>query len=276
MQNLTDKSTSKSNFKNYFFEFLGTFVLTFTCSWAAISRDFEKGFQTVPALTAGLVTFVFMWMGAQEKSITLNPALTLTLLMMKRQSWADGIGVLILQFTGAVVAAGFVFIELSVEQSSLIAEKSVLGIPVPGSTVYSLPVMMGEMIAGVFLGFAYMSVYVQNKDFDPCKSAATIGTMVFLLLLTLTEPFGIGLNPARSLAPAIMVGKIEQAQLGHLLGPIIGCLLGAVVQTSVFSDDDDEDEMLEGDQNEKKQIIGHGEPAGEVEMQEQSNGANGK
>jgi glycerol uptake facilitator-like aquaporin len=194
---------------------------------------------------------------------------------MNRQSWAEGIVFLILQFTGAIVASGFVFIQLAEEQSRLIVDHSVLGIPVPGSSAYDASVLMGEMIAGMFLGFAYMAVYGSGKDSDACKNAATIGTTVFLLLLTMTEAFGVGLNPARSLAPAIMAGRIGHLQLGHLLGPIVGCLLGAVVQSSVFSEDDDDEELFEGDSVEKKQIVGHENYTGEVELREQTSEVKG-
>lgn len=278
MQTLTDKRASRAEFKDHFVEFLGAFALTFVSCWAVISHDVEAGYQAVPAFAAGLIVFVFLWMGSPDKFNTMNPALTLALLIMNRQRWSVGISFLILQFAGAIVAAGFVFIQLADEQAKIISHGSVLGIPTAGSANYDTSVLMGEILASFFLGYVYVATFLSKKEgADHAKGAAAVGITVFLLLLCLAEPFGVGLNPARSLAPAIMSGRITNAQMGHLLGPIVGCLLGTVVQSSVFSED--EEELNEGleDNVEKKQILEHATRSeGEVEMHEQKRPANGE
>lgn len=242
MPGLTDKSLEKGNFTVYFVEFLGAFALTFCSCWALIGRDIDSGFHLSHSLAAGLIVFVFLWLGSSDKLPSLNPALTLTMLAMKKQEWSEGIIYIILQFAGAIVASGFVFIELADDQSKLIAHGSVLGIPTPGSSSYDSSVLMGEILAGLFLGYVYTaaaSMRVEGKSSG--KPAAIVGTAVFMLLLSMSESFGAGLNPARSLAPALMAGRIGSAQLGHFLGPVVGCLLGGVIQASIFSEDDDEE-----------------------------------
>lgn len=242
MPGLTDKSVEKGSFTVYFVEFLGAFALTFCSCWALIARDIDSGFHLSHALSAGLIVFVFLWLGSSDKLPSLNPALTLTMLAMKKQEWSEGIIYIILQFAGAIVAAGFVFIELGDDQSKLIAHGSILGIPTPGSSSYDSSVLMGEILAGLFLGYIYSAATAIRAEGKAAgKSAAVVGAAVFMLLLTMSESFGAGLNPARSLAPALMSGRIGSAQLGHFLGPVVGCLLGGVVQASIFSEDDEED-----------------------------------
>lgn len=271
MKSLTDKLGDQGGFRHLFVEFFGTFVLTFVSCWALIAKDLQSSMQLGPALAAGLVVFIFLWMGSSQRMSSLNPALTLALLIMRKQEWSEGLTYIILQFAGAIVASGFVFIELAGEQAELIAHGSVLGIPSVGSQTYESSVLMGEVLAGVFLGYAYFGAYVGRKEPPcPCKGAAAVGFAVFLLLLTLTEAFGVGLNPARSLSPALMSGRMGSAQLGHFVGPVVGCLLGGVIQVSIFSDEDEEEADPRAAPGEGEQILknGHKHYDREVELEE--------
>lgn len=253
MKNLTDVQVEHNNSVNYLVELIGSFLLTFTGSWAIINKDLSPSKNLNLALVPALIIFVFLWFGSNKKFTSLNPAITFTLLITKKQEWAIGVVYIILQFTGAIIAAGFIFIELSPIQTNLIASNSVLGIPTPGSQSYDASILIGEIIGSFFLAYVYFAVFAGNKnDNEASIGALGVASVFFVCVLTLGEVYGAGLNPARSLAPAIMSGNINSNQLAQVVGPLIGCLLGGVLQSSIFVDDDEEDEEQQRILNESK------------------------
>ena len=259
MKNSNEPINDHDSLKKYLVEILGTFTLTFVACWTTItanefSKDFTSAYLLI-ALAPALVLFVFLNLGTPAEHSSLNPAITLVLVILKKQNWTEGMKYILLQMAGAVIAAGFIFIELSKPQYDKLAGTNVMGIPVKGSQEYNSAVFFGEFIGSFLLGYTYMSLYSSEQGLKNGKlGTVAVAFVLFLGLLCLNEVFGIGLNPARSVAPAIISGKIGRLQFEQVLGPIVGCLFGMIMQLSIFTTDEesDEDNKHSEDESQKK------------------------
>ena len=239
-------------------EFLGTFALTYIGSWAIIFNDLKTISSNGVALAHALAVLVFMWFGIPISGGQFNPAITLGLIIVKRIDWTSAIFYIMAQFLGAIVGAGFIFIQLNADTSERIKDLSVLGIPTPGNKNYDTPGLWGETLGTFFIMYVYMALVVDaNRKKTEGVGAAAFAFAVYISTMTLGEISGAGLNPARALGPAIVAGRIAKMQFIHFFGPIIGAILATVIYNSIFIDDEDDvrDELQNKQLNQENERI---------------------
>ena len=239
-------------------EFLGTFALTYIGSWAIIFKDLQSISSNGVALAHALAVMVFMWFGIPISGGQFNPAITLGLIIVKRIDWTSAIFYIMAQFLGAIVGAGFIFIQLNAEIADRIKDMSVLGIPTPGNKNYDTPGLWGETLGTFFIMYVYMALVVDaNRRKTEGVGAAAFAFAVYISIMTLGEISGAGLNPARALGPAIVAGRIAKMQFIHFFGPIIGAILATVIYNSIFIDDEDDirDELQNKQINQENERI---------------------
>lgn len=273
MKKLTDNQTEIEDYKGYLVEIIGTFTLTFVSCWTIVSTNLFQNVYTsgylLISLAPALVYFVFLNLGGQKSMTSMNPALTFAMMILKKQSWSVGIRYILLQLTGAIIAAGFIFIELSKSQYDSLAGMSILGIPSKGFGKYENPVIIGEFIGSLFLGFAYTALFAsENSNKSERIAAGSVSLILFVCLFSLNEVYGVGLNPARSIGPAIISGKFSKLQFDQIIGPLFGCLLGAVLQNSIYVTDEEEDMEEEDVMDEAKDRLKNEKDLREIELEE--------
>jgi aquaporin Z len=253
------------NSKKLILEFMGTFSLTYVGSWAVIFTDLNALTRNGVALAHAIILTAFIWIGADISGAHYNPALTLTLVVLGRMEWVESLFYILSQLLGALVAAGFILIQISDEILDAIKDKSVLGIPTPGSSTYEISGIWGEVFGTFFLCYIFMATCVDpNKNKVQGVGAVAVGFMVYIGAMTIGELSGGGFNPARALGPAIVAGVIGGNQLTHVIGPIIGAILGGIIYSSVFIDDEIDLAEIE---REKQLMPVHREDAESVELQ---------
>lgn len=224
-------------------EFLGIFALTYIGSWVIVYKDMNEISPAGVALVHGLTITVFTWITLDVSGSHFNPAITLAMIITKKIEWSLGMFYIITHFIGGIVGAGFIYIQLTDNMSTVIAEKSIIGIPKPGSPHYDVSGFWAEVIGTFFLTYVFMAMNIhitrkKNQDWYPMG----IGIMYFVCKLTLGELSGGAFNPARGLGPAIMAGTIGETQINQVFGGFIGAILGAVFYSSVYMDERDEDD----------------------------------
>lgn len=239
MKGISDKKESSLiDVKKLIVEFIGTFTLTYVGSWAIIYSDLNSVTRNGVALCHAFVLTGFIWFGVGISGAHYNPALTLAMVIVKRIDWTSALFYIISQFLGALIGAGFIFIQLNADILDKIKEKSIMGIPRPGSSSYEVSGMWGEVLGTFFLTYVYMATCADTNNRKVAGiGGPAVGFTLYLVIMTVGELSGGGLNPARSLGPAIVAGHIDREQFVHLIGPIIGAALGAILFTSVFIDD---------------------------------------
>lgn len=209
-------------------EVVGTFALVFAGTGAVVVEAQTGALGHVGvALTFGLVVMAAIYAVGEVSGAHINPAVTIAF-------WASGrfpgrrVAPYILAQLGGALAASLLL-------RLLFPEDGVLGATVPaGSPVQSLVL---EAVLTFLLMFVILGVAVGAKEVGLLAGVAIGGTVAFEALMG--GPIsGASMNPARSLAPAL-VGTdftLLPVQWVYVVGPVAGALLAVVLYRAVYGD----------------------------------------
>ena len=198
-------------------EFVGTFGLVFAGCGAIVTNTLSGGTVTHVgvALTFGLIIATMIYATGHISGAHFNPAVTLAFAATRHFPLALVPAYLAAQFGGALAASAALRI--------LFGDAANLGTTLPaGGAGQSLAL---EVILTFFLMFVIISVATDTRAVGQAAALA-IGGTVGLEALFAGPISGASMNPARSLAPAIVSGTWT-AQWLYIVGPIAGALLGA-------------------------------------------------
>lgn len=208
-------------------EFLGTFLLVLIAVGAAVSGIKASGGVLAVAISFGFVLIFVAYAFGPISGAHVNPAVTLAMVIARRQPIAEAVGYWIAQFLGAIVAAGV--LKFLVASGGVTDQTGGLGsngfdnghINLAGAFVF-------EVLATA--AFVLVILLVTDKFATAAAAGLAIGAA-----LTAIHTFGIPLdgtsvNPARSFGPALFAGGTALSQVWlFLLAPLIGGALGALV-----------------------------------------------
>jgi aquaporin Z len=221
-------------------EFLGTFWLVFGgCGSAVLAAAFPGlgiGFAGV-ALAFGLTVLTMAYAIGHISGCHLNPAISIGLVVGKRFSASDLPAYIVAQVTGAIAAAGVLYVIASgkagFDLSGGFASNG-YGTHSPGG--YSL---LACLVAEVVLTLFFLLIVMGSTD---RRAPAGFAPIAIGLGLTLIHLIGIpvtnlSVNPARSTGPAVFVGGWALGQLWLFwVAPIIGGALGGGIYRAVFGE----------------------------------------
>lgn len=223
-------------------EFIGTFMVTYITTWSIIYNDIDSLSQTGVAMSHTIVVLIMMWFMYQVSGAHFNPALTLGMIFVRKIDWLKGVYYVFAQFLGAFLAALVIYLQITDRVFELIRHKSILGIPTTYNEGNTVSEFFGEILGTFFMVYIYMSIVAYKSR----TKSAEIGIMafsfsIFAITMTFGELSGACLNPARSLAPSVVVGAISKNQFYQIFGPIIGSILGSMTYSYLYIDEDDEE-----------------------------------
>ncbi len=196
-------------------EFLGTFFLVFAGTGAIVIDETSGGGigHAGIALTFGLVVLVAVHTFGDVSGTHLNPAVTVGFAAARRFPWSEVPAYAGAQLAGAFAASGLLKL--------LFPAPGTLGATLPaGSPVQSFAV---EIVITAMLMLVILSVSTGAKE-KGITAGIAIGSMVGLAAMFAGPVSGASMNPARSLAPAIVSGHLEYLWL-HPLAAILGALI---------------------------------------------------
>ena len=206
--------------KKYVSEFVGTLVLVFVgCGTAVVS----KGNLVATSLAFGLSVMAMAYSVGSVSGGHFNPAITLGMLMDKRIKGIEALKYMLAQVLGALCGSIILYAILS---GSALADAG-LGANGYGEASAIGIGLFAALVVEIVLTciFVYTAMCV-SKDKDFKGAGLIIG-----LTLTLVHLIGIGLtgtsvNPARSLAPAILQGgkALEEVWM-FIVAPLVGSAL---------------------------------------------------
>ena len=195
-------------------EFIGTFALVFAGTGAIIVNEVSGGSLTHVgvALTFGLVVLVMIYTFGDISGAHLNPAVTVGFWAARRMP-AGQVPVYVLsQVLGAVAASGTLRV--------LFPQSRLLGATMPaGSETQSL---LLEAILTFLLMLTILNVSTGAKE-KGITAGIAVGALIGLEAMFAGPISGASMNPARSLAPALVAGHFEHLWL-YLLAPAAGAL----------------------------------------------------
>jgi MIP family channel proteins len=199
-------------------EIVGTFMLVFAGTGAIVINDVTDGrvSHVGIALTFGLVVMALIYSLGDISGAHLNPAVTFGFWFAKRFPTKDVAPYVVSQCIGAI-AASFVL--------SLLFVHPTLGATVPNGSLTQSFVLEGILTA--FLMFVILNVACGAKETGPMAGVA-IGAVITLEALFAGPICGASMNPARSLAPALVSGRLTELWV-YLLAPLLGSAVGVAL-----------------------------------------------
>lgn len=196
-------------------ESLGTFALVLAGTGAIIVDGQSGGAVTHVgvALTFGLIVLAMIQTFGDVSGAHLNPAVTLGFTAASRLERRMVLPYILSQCAGAIAASAFL--------SVLFPQSRTLGGTFPAGsawTAFGLETAMTWLLMLVIL-----SVSAGSKE-RGLMAGVAIGAVVGLEALFGGPISGASMNPARSLAPAIVSGRLEHLWI-YVAAPVLGALL---------------------------------------------------
>lgn len=206
-------------FKKLQAEFVGTFTLVFAGTGAAISNDTSGGAVTHVgvALVFGLVVLAMIYALGDISGAHLNPAVTLGFWRAGRFSGGEVLPYVISQTLGALVASGTLRL--------LFPGHATLGATLPAGTVAQSFIM--EAILTFILMLVILNVSTGAKE-KGITAGIAVGAVIAMEALFAGKVSGASMNPARSLAPALVGGNWQHLWI-YLTAPCLGALAAVLL-----------------------------------------------
>jgi aquaporin NIP len=205
----------RSNLKPLLAEFIGTFALVFAGTGAIVINDVSGGAVTHVgiALTFGLVIMAMIYTVGDISGAHFNPAVTSAFWLSGRFAGKQVLPYVLSQCFGAIAASGVLHF--------LFPTQTTLGATLPaGSDMQSFVL---ELILTFLLMFTILNVSTGAKE-KGVTAGIAIGAVIGLEAMFAGPICGASMNPARSLAPAVVSGHLEHLWI-YLVAPVTGACL---------------------------------------------------
>lgn len=201
--------------KRLFAECLGTFGLVFAGTGAIVINHVSGGAigHAGIAITFGLIVMAMIYAFGDVSGAHLNPAVTVAFAAAGRFGWREVPGYVGAQVLGGVAASGLLRLLFPTDETL-------------GATLPAGPVMQSFVLEVVLTGIlmlVILSVSTGSKE-KGITAGIAVGGVVALEAMFAGPICGASMNPARSLAPALVSGHLEHLWV-YLAAPTLGALL---------------------------------------------------
>ncbi|OJW30597.1 MAG: aquaporin [Sphingobacteriales bacterium 46-32] len=199
--------------KKWLAELLGTFALVFCGTGAIVINQETNGSVSHVgiAITFGLIVMAMIYTFGDISGAHLNPAVTIAFTIAGRFKVGEILPYILSQIVGAFLA--------SLILMYLFPENETLGTTLPSGT--ALQSFILEFILTFFLMLVIIHVATGSKE-QGMFAGLAIGSTVLLEAMFAGPICGASMNPARSIAPAVVSGHLE-----HLWVYIVATVAGA-------------------------------------------------
>ena len=208
-------------------EFIGTYILVFAGTGAIVIEMLTGAMGHVGiALTFGLVVTALIYAFGHISGAHFNPAVSIAFVVMGEFDKKELISYILAQVLGAIFASLTLYLLFIVEIKSM-ADVAYLGTTLPRGSVWQSFIF--EFILTFILMLIIASSAVHAKAVKSFAGLA-IGFTVGLEAMFAGPICGASMNPARSIAPALVSGHLE-----HLWLYVVATILGAVASVFVYN-----------------------------------------
>jgi aquaporin Z len=201
-------------------ELLGTFALVFCGTGAIVINQQTGGMVTHVgvAITFGFIVMAMIYSLGNVSGAHLNPAVTIAFTLAGRFKLKEVLPYVLSQLTGAILASGTLKL--------LFPANDTLGATMPASSAVQSFVL--ELLLTFFLMLVIINVATGSKE-QGMFAGLAIGSTVLLEAMFAGPICGASMNPARSIAPALISGHFE-----HLWLYIVATVTGAALAVPVW------------------------------------------
>ena len=196
-------------------EFLGTFALVFAGTGAIVIDNASGGgvSHVGVALTFGLIVLAMIYALGDISGAHINPAVTIGFFAARRLPAKTVLPYLVSQCAGAFAA--------SFALRFLFPQNATLGATIPSGPAVQSFVL--ELILTALLMFVILSVSTGAAE-KGITAGIAIGAVIGLEAMFAGPICGASMNPARSLAPALVSGDTTALWI-YLCAPVLGALI---------------------------------------------------
>jgi aquaporin NIP len=198
--------------RKYLAEAIGTFALVFAGTGAIVINDISGGAVTHVgiAMTFGLVVMAMIYALGDVSGAHLNPAVTIGFCLACRLPLRCGIFYIASQLLGAFLASGTLLV--------MFGNHAALGATLPAGSPWQSFAL--EAVLSGLLMLVILNVSTGAKEMGVIAGIAVGGVIGFEAMFA--GPIsGASMNPARSLAPAVMSGQLQYVWV-YLTAPVLG------------------------------------------------------
>jgi aquaporin Z len=199
-------------------EALGTFALVFAGTGAIVINDVSGGTVTHIGigLTFGLIVLAMIYAVGDVSGAHLNPAVTIGFFAARRFEGRWVAPYIASQCAGALLA--------SLALRLMFPTNLTLGATLPAGHPFQSFVL--EAVLTFLLMFVILSVSTGSKEKGVLAGVA-VGSVIALEALFAGPISGASMNPARSLAPAVVSLRLDSLWV-YLTAPVLGACAGVV------------------------------------------------
>src|SRR6266478_4181691 len=205
--------------KKYVAEALGTFALVFAGTGAIVINQTTGGAISHAgiALTFGLIVLAMIYTVGDISGAHLNPAVTIGFWTARRLPGREILPYMLSQATGALIASGLL--------RFLFPQSKLLGATVPAGS--ELQSFILEFVLTFILMLTILNVSTGAKE-KGITAGIAVGAVIGIEAMFAGPICGASMNPARSLAPALVSAHLQHLWL-YLLAPVLGSLLSVLL-----------------------------------------------
>ena len=222
--------------RNWLAEAIATFALVFFGPLAVVLSVviFGDGLSLesiiMISLAHGSAIGLMVYAFGHISGAHINPAVTIPMMITRKIGFADGIGYVVFQIIGALVAA--FSLRAILPEAGMAANLGTQGGP---SEFLNYSIASGLVLEMVFTFFLVVTIFgvAVHKKAPAGIAGISIGGMVFLLHLIGVPLTGASMNPARTFGPAVASGAWEFHWI-YWVGPIIGGIIAAVLMNYLY------------------------------------------
>jgi aquaporin Z len=168
------------------------------------------------AFTWGLIVMAMIYAFGEISGAHFNPAVSIAFAYAKKFSWKEVPKYIIAQVFGAFLASLILWF--------LFPTSETLGATIPTVDVWRAFVL--EFLLTFFLMVVIINVSTGSKEIGVVAGIA-IGGVVLLEAMFAGPITNASMNPARSIAPAVVSGNLQHLWM-YIFAPILGALLAVV------------------------------------------------
>jgi aquaporin Z len=200
--------------KKYLAEYLGTFALVFCGTGAIVINEQTHGAigNLGIAIAFGFIVMAMIYVFGNVSGAHLNPAVTIGFNIAGKLHLREAVPYISCQLLGACTA--------SVVLRLLFPDNVNLGTTLP--TGLPMESFWIELFLSFMLMLAILRVSHGSRE-SGLMAAFVVGTVIFFEALFAGPVTGASMNPARSLAPALISGNLNHLWI-YLTAPFLGAL----------------------------------------------------